>query len=78
MSSSAWIGPEAPGSEDRSCTDENRRLRRVQFDLALPAACGPIRLVTRSLCCKLDVLHVVVGLGPETPLLYMPRLTSDQ
>lgn len=24
------------------------------------------------------VLHVVVGLGPETPPLYTPRLTSDE
>jgi hypothetical protein len=34
--------------------------------------------VIESLCCKLVLLHVVVGLGPETPLLYTPRLTSDE
>jgi hypothetical protein len=28
-SNSAWIGPQTPDREERSCTDENRRLRRV-------------------------------------------------
>jgi hypothetical protein len=34
--------------------------------------------VTGSLCRKLVALHIAVGLGSKTPLLYTPRLTRDQ
>ena len=29
LSNSAWIGPQTPDREERSCTDENCRLRRI-------------------------------------------------
>jgi hypothetical protein len=72
-------GPEIPNREGSRAV----RMRIVgyaasDFDFTLLAAGGLIRLGHGRLCCKLVLLHVVVGLGPETPLLYTPRLTSDE
>ena len=60
-----------------SCAWRVPRPARTEGSQAL---CSVIEnmIVTGSLCCKLVVLHVAVGLGSETPLLYPPRLMSDQ
>jgi hypothetical protein len=73
----AEVGCEVDEGADGGGVESDLAVRVESMEVS-NESCGLIRLGHEGLCCKLVVLHVVVGLGPETPLLYTPRLTSDE